>query len=224
MGQRIDWYIGMMVVVALGLSACGGQEQSGAPAATGAAPAPSPSAPRIAPDEPAMGTDDGSTPSRSPVTTTTARHQARPSVTTTTPCVDVGTFQGCPTHGGPAPGSEEDCNSTEPVGPCDLGVVLWNSSTHPGPDYGEVDRAEPGQEITAVAVRLPAGSEVAFCFGETNAGCRVYATQRADAGGTASLRFLVPGDAPAGEYVVAVYVSEEIRTTSELLFVETPAS
>jgi hypothetical protein len=33
-------------------------------------------------------------------------------------CEDIGTFQGCPTHGGPAPGSPEDCAGTRPAGPC----------------------------------------------------------------------------------------------------------
>jgi hypothetical protein len=33
-------------------------------------------------------------------------------------CQDIGTYQGCPTHGGPEPGSPEDCASNQPVGPC----------------------------------------------------------------------------------------------------------
>ncbi len=135
----------------------------------------------------------------------------------------MGTFQGCPTHGGPAPGSAEDCNSAHSVGPCQPRVVLWNSSTHAGPEDGEVDRAEPGQEITALATGFPAGSEFAFCLGEANAGCRVYAVQGADADGSDGLAFLVPGDAPPGEYIVAVCrcvaAEEETRTTSGILWV-----
>ncbi|MCA1695188.1 MAG: hypothetical protein LC749_10905 [Actinobacteria bacterium] len=126
------------------------------------------------------------------------------STTTTTRCADVGTFQGCPTHGGPMPGSEEDCRSANPVGPCQPRVVLWNSSTHPGPEYGEVVRAEPGQEITALAAGFPAGSEVAFCFGEANAGCLLHDVRQADSDGTATLVILLSAGAPPGDYVVAV--------------------
>jgi hypothetical protein len=155
----------------------------------------------------------------------TERPPGRGSTTTTTiPCVDVGTFQGCPTHGGPTPGSDEDCTSANPVGPCQPRVVLWNSSTHSGPVYGELDRAEPGQEVTALATGFPAGSEVAFCFGELNAGCRIHTVQATDASGRATLVFLVPADAPPKEYVVAVCrcvsADDEIRATSQPLAVE----
>ncbi len=238
MGQRSGWYLGMVISFAFALAACGGDgtddagaapsraqagDQAaldGAPETTAGEAAPTGSA--ATPTGPASDPDDGTDPSEPKSTTTTAPVPSAPRLTTTTQCIDVGTFQGCPTHGGPAPGSAEDCASTEPAGPCDPGVVLWNSSTRSGPQYGEVDRAEPGQELTGVAVRLPAGAEVAFCFGEANAGCRVYSTRQADSGGTASFTFLVPGDAPSGEYVLAVYASEETRATSQALFVETP--
>ncbi len=238
MGQRNGWYLGMVVLLALALAACGGDETddagaapsralAGDTAALDEAPATTtvevaPAGPGATPD-PVLGPGPSAVPS-GPEATTTAPVRAAPSPTSTTQCIDVGTFQGCPIHGGPAPGSAEDCASTEPEGPCDPGVVLWNSSVHSGPQYGEVDRAEPGQELTGVAVRLPAGSEVAFCFGEANAGCRVYAKGRADSGGTASFTFLVPGDAPPGEYVLAVHVSEQIRATSPALFVEAPGA
>lgn len=243
MGQRSGRYLATVMLAALGLAACGGDEALDAGAAPSSAragdtaapderpvdvtpelPRPTRTTTPAAPAVPASETGGTTSTSGSEVTTTTAPDTEAPSTTTTTQCIDVGTFQGCPTHGGPAPGSVEDCNSTEPRGPCDPGVVLWNSSTHASPEYGEVDRAEPGQEITVVAVRFPAGSTVAFCFGPANAGCLCYGERQADSGGTASFKFLVPDDA-AGEYSVGVSVvadsaDEEIRATSEVLQVE----
>jgi hypothetical protein len=90
--------------------------------------------------------------------------------------------------------------------------------------HGELDRAEPGQEVTVLATGFPAGSEVAFCFGEVNAGCWIHVRQDTDANGRATLLLLVPGDAPPGEYVVSVCrcvsADDEIRATSQPLAVE----
>lgn len=219
-----------LVVAGLGLSACGGSKTVND---DGAAP----SRPSSAPEGVESNFDDDSASLLAQEETAAAGtadrapeideepNRGRPalrasSTTTTTQCADVGTFQGCPTHGGPTPGSEEDCQSANPVGPCQPRVVLWNSSTHPGPEYGEVVRAEPGQEITALATGFPAGSEVAFCFGEANAGCLLHDVQQADSDGTATLVILLSAGAPPGDYVVAVChcvsADEETRASQSL--------
>lgn len=228
--MAMERLLATLVVAALGLSACG---ESKTVNDDGAAPS-RPSSPsegveasfdddsaRLADKEAtaAAGTAD-----RAPAIDEDP-NRGRPaprasSTTTTTQCADVGTFQGCLTHGGPTPGSEEDCQSANPVGPCQPRVVLWNSSTHAGPEYGEVVRAEPGEEITALAAGFPARSEVAFCFGEANAGCLLHEVQRADSDGTATLVIQLSADAAPGDYVVTVChcvsADEETRASQSL--------